>query len=136
MKKMQKEKTSKEKKGINITKTHKVIFCIVLVVLVLIFFKVNRNFTNDIEVENTISMINEQYEFESEFEIDGYTIDNPNVILNPYGISPLTAIILFETEEELPVTITVEGKDENSTYINTFESTKKHYLPIYGLYAD
>lgn len=66
----------------------------------------------------------------------GYTLDNPNVIINPYGISPLTALILFETKEELPVTLTINGKDENSTYTNTFESNKKHYIPVYGLYPN
>lgn len=66
----------------------------------------------------------------------GYTLDNPNIILNPYGISPLTALIIFETDEDLPVTITVQGKDELSTYKNTFETTTKHYIPVYGLYAN
>ena len=56
----------------------------------------------------------------------GYTLDNPNIILNPYGTSPLTAIIIFETTEDVPVTITIEGKDINSTYTNKFESSKKH----------
>ena len=66
----------------------------------------------------------------------GFTLDNPNIIVDPYGISPLTALILFETEEELPVTITIEGKDPNSTYTNTFISTRRHYIPVYGLYSD
>lgn len=66
----------------------------------------------------------------------GYTLDNPNIILDPYGISPLTALILFETEEELPVTITIEGKDHNSTYTNTFINTRRHYIPVYGLYPN
>lgn len=66
----------------------------------------------------------------------GYTLDNPNVILDPYGISPLTAIILFETSEDLPVTITIQGKDQNSTYTNTFDSATRHYIPVYGLYPN
>ena len=66
----------------------------------------------------------------------GYTIENPNIILNPYGISPLTALILFETEQELQVKITILGKDENSTYTNTFESDTRHYIPVYGLYPN
>src|SRR5699024_8719092 len=61
---------------------------------------------------------------------------NPNVILNPYGNSPLTALICFETEEEITPTITVKGKDSLTTYTHTFEKNKKHYLPIYGLYAN
>lgn len=66
----------------------------------------------------------------------GYTLDNPNLIINPYGISPLTAIILFETPKEEEVTITVEGKDQFSTYTNTFNKATKHYIPIYGLYSN
>ena len=66
----------------------------------------------------------------------GYTIENPNIILNPYGISPLTALILFETEEEQSVTITILGKDENSTYTNTFDNNTRHYIPVYGLYPN
>lgn len=90
----------------------------------------------NVTVDEVQDILTAQLKKEAYITPYGYTLDNPNVILNPYGISPLTAIILFETEEELPVTITVEGKDENSTYINTFESTKKHYLPIYGLYSN
>ena len=66
----------------------------------------------------------------------GYTLDNPNIILDPYGISPLTALILFETKENLPVTLTIQGKDELSTYTNTFDSNTRHYIPVYGLYAN
>lgn len=66
----------------------------------------------------------------------GYTIENPNIIINPYGISPLTALILFETEEEQSVKITILGKDENSTYTNTFKSDTRHYIPVYGLYPN
>lgn len=66
----------------------------------------------------------------------GYTFDEPNIIVNPYGISPLTALILFETEEEEEITIKVEGFDDKSTYQNTFNKTKRHYIPVYGLYPN
>lgn len=66
----------------------------------------------------------------------GYTFDEPNIIVNPYGISPLTALILFETEEEEEITIKIEGVDDNSTYQNTFKPTKRHYIPVYGLYPN
>lgn len=77
-----------------------------------------------------------QEEKESYLTPYGYTLDNPNIILDPYGISPLTALILFETPEEEEVTLTVKGKDANSTYTNKFKSTNKHYLSIYGLYPN
>lgn len=65
-----------------------------------------------------------------------YTLDNPNIILNPYNISPLSAIIIFETKTEEEANIVVKGKDENSTYKNTFQKTKFHYIPVLGLYPD
>ena len=82
------------------------------------------------------SLVMEQKEIEKEFESNGYTIDNPNVILNLYEISPLTALVIFETDEEVEPTVIINGKDENTTFTNTFESNTVHYLPIYGLYAD
>lgn len=65
-----------------------------------------------------------------------YTIEDPKVILDPYDISPLTALIIFETKDLTAPTVTIKGKDENSTFTHTFTPAKKHILPIYGLYAD
>lgn len=66
----------------------------------------------------------------------GYTIEEPNIILDPYDISPLTALILFETEKEEEITVIIKGHDEKSTIINTFNKSLKHYIPIYGLYPN
>ena len=90
---------------------------------------------NHEEVEQIVSLMDSQIEKEKEFQIEGYTFDNPNVIVNPYGNSPLTALVIFQTDEEVEVTVTIPGKDKNSTFTHTFEATKEHYLPIYGLYA-
>ena len=64
-----------------------------------------------------------------------YTVENPKIIVNPYGLSPLSALIIFETKDLTTPTITVVGKSEKTTIKNTFTPNKKHYLPIYGLYA-
>ena len=90
--------------------------------------------TADTSVDRTISLVEKQNE--KDYNTEGYTIDNPNVVLNPYDISPLSALVLFETEQEETVKVTIKGKDTLTTYTHTFESTKKHFLPIYGLYAD
>ncbi len=89
---------------------------------------------NNKKVEEVISLV--QMQEEIIIETKGYTVDNPNIILNPYELSPLTAVIAFETEKEISPVVTVVGKDEKTTYIHEFESSKKHYLTIYGLYAD
>lgn len=64
-----------------------------------------------------------------------YNFQNPKIIVNPYGNSPLTALIIFETNDLTAPTVTIHGKNKNTTFTNTFTPSKKHILPIYGLYA-
>ena len=108
---------------------------VVIVLVVVLLFVLNSLATNNKEVEQTISLVDTQAELEKEFVSKGYTIDNPNIIVNPYEISPLTALVIFETEEEVAPTVTIMGKDEHTTFTHEFESNTVHYLPIYGLYA-
>lgn len=87
-------------------------------------------------IEQTKDIIEIQREKEKYLTPYGYTIDNPNIILNPYSISPLTALILFETDKDEEITIKIKEKDGNIKITNTFKKNTKHYLPIYGLYPD
>ena len=64
----------------------------------------------------------------------GYSFEEPNVIVNPYGNSPLTAVAAFHTDKELGGTVTVKGKDEKNDITGTFEAATDHLVPIYGLY--
>lgn len=105
-------------------------------IMVSTLFILNQKATNHNELTEKVSMVDSEYEIEKKFKVNGYTLDNPNIILNPYGNSPLTALVLFETEKELDVKVTITGKDKLTTYTHTFSKTKEHYLPIYGLYAD
>ena len=73
----------------------------------------------------------------AEFEAGNYTIENPLVKYNPYLINPLAAVVLFKTEKETAVTVTVLGKEHPLGDIrHTFPKAKTHILPILGLYAD
>ncbi len=65
-----------------------------------------------------------------------YSIDNPNVILNPYDVSPLSALVIFQTKDLSTATVTIKGKDDDEDIVNTFLPSKEHILPIYGLYPD
>ena len=120
-------------------KKNNMILIIIVILLVLIFGGIliyNNQFVNTKELVVTESLITKQAKYEEELITKGYTIDNPNVVLDPYHNSPLTALVMFETEEEVTPTITVHGEDELSTFSHTFESSKIHYLPVYGLYPD
>jgi len=103
-----------------------------LIITILGYVKISA----DKPVENRVDIISYQSELESKITALGYTIDNPNVILNPYEISPLTALVAFETNDYVSPTVTIVGKSEKTTYTNTFKENKIHYLPIYGLYPD
>lgn len=91
---------------------------------------------NSKAVENVTSLVDEQANKEADFKIDGYTIDSPNVIKNPYGKSPLTALVIFRTTNSVSPTVTIQGDDDLTTFTHTFDSSTDHYLPIYGLYAN
>lgn len=110
---------------------------IILIVLILTFTYINLDDKNKNTKEVTVvsSLIEKQEKLEKKFNTKGYTIEKPNIILDPYGNSPLTALVLFETKEEVAPKVTIKGKDELSTFTHQFQKEKKHYLSIYGLYA-
>lgn len=112
-----------------------IISIIVLIILGSIFYSYN-NLKGKSKIDLTASLVTKQNEIEKTIKTNGYTIDNPKVLLDPYDASPLTALILFETEEEVSPKITIEGKDKLTTIETEFAKNTKHYLPIYGLYAD
>lgn len=64
----------------------------------------------------------------------GYTFEEPSVILDPYNASPLTAVVIFTTEEEVGGTINVKGKLPENDIKGTFPKAKEHIVPVYGLY--
>ena len=108
----------------------------ILVVLSAIIFRIiDMAGSANNRVNYVLSLVEKQQNIEKDFESSGYTFEKPNVILNPYGNSPLTALVIFETEKEEEMSVIIEGKDKLSTYSHTFDKGKKHYIPIYGLYA-
>ena len=64
----------------------------------------------------------------------GYSFEEPKVIIDPYGTSPLTAVVVFTTEEKTSGTITVKGKNEKDDITGTFRTGYSHLIPVYGLY--
>lgn len=112
-----------------------VLILIATVSMIAFFSKTDKHISTS-TLELTESIISKQSKLEEDFEITGYTLDNPNVILNPYGNSPLTALVIFQSEEPGVPKITVEGKDALTTVHGEGEFGTDHYVPIYGLYAD
>lgn len=95
---------------------------------------------NTISYERINHIIEKQYAAEqaflAEFAAGNYTVQNPLVKLNPYLITPLTAVVMFETQVACEVKVIIHGKDASGNVEHTFPGEKKHILPIYGLYVD
>ena len=67
---------------------------------------------------------------------NGYTLEEPLVVVNPYNLSPLTAMVGFETQKETTVAVVVKGKDSFTDIGHSFEDfSTRHLVPVYGLYA-
>ncbi len=65
-----------------------------------------------------------------------YTPQKPYIIQDPYQANPLSALILFETEEPAQVSVSVVGKNQYATFPNTIDGyTTHHQVPVLGLYA-
>ena len=96
-----------------------------------------RNDTSWIE-----DQLNREQAILDQFEAGEYTVDDPLVVVDPYGYAPLSALVLFETDDATKATVTIHAKadsayPEYSTIIHEFDTLDtEHYLPVYGLYAD
>lgn len=107
---------------------------------------VSSTITNDTETEELSVALNEEWQEEqNELEKNYQTLldsgeydeDNIYIKLNPYEASPLSALLLFQTDEAMKVEISVAGKDEETTIKNSFDDyTTKHSIPVLGLYAN
>lgn len=95
---------------------------------------VNKLFTDDIS-SVTISQVNDQYKVNDKLDNISkdkkYTFNNAYTELNPYGISPLSGIIIFNTNTEEEVLVYI-----NDVFFTKMEETKEHIIPVYGLYEN
>ena len=89
------------------------------------------------KVEDTLTFQqNVETTLKSKLNQTAYSFDNPFIEINPYGNSPLTALVAFTTPKATSVSITIKGKDEKSTFYHEFSENTEHLIPIYGLYPD
>ncbi|MBF2480458.1 aryl-sulfate sulfotransferase [Listeria seeligeri] len=85
-------------------------------------------------------LVDEQTAIEKQLKADSEdaTLEKPYVKLNPYGTSPLTALLLFNTAEKMKITVEVEGENADTTIESEVgsEYTTEHEVAVLGLYAD
>lgn len=65
------------------------------------------------------------------------SLNNPFIQLDPYGVAPLSALVMFETDTVSDITVTVHGKNGASDFTYTLSNTTTHHeIPVIGLYPD
>lgn len=72
----------------------------------------------------------------AELQTGAYTPAEPLLVENPYGASPLTALVAFTTETPAWVRVQVQGKTSDANIDHDFPALQtQHLIPVYGLYA-
>ncbi len=108
--------------------------------LMLVFLMYNTNSFAQ-EVTNILKIIETQKQIDKslldEFTQGNYTLEAPFILVDPYGVSPLTAIMFFKTEKTAQISIKIHGDTKLADVDFTFDkNSTEHQIPIYGLYPN
>lgn len=124
--------------NINVIMMKKYYIFIILFLFFIILITVIGAFliSGDISIKEEKDILVIQKNKEVYFDVYGYDLDNPNIIVNPYGNSPLTALIMFTSADYSEVEVEIKGKNDSVDINYKFGKNKYHMLPIYGLYPD
>lgn len=71
----------------------------------------------------------------AQIEAEANPFSAPQIVCNPYGTAPLTAMVLFMTELPLSVLVKVYAPDGAIGLQYEAAAALQHRVPIYGLYA-
>jgi arylsulfate sulfotransferase len=111
-------------------------------VLLGVFYLKNRNHDDNTgHIRTVLEQLTKQErvdkDLRSELDSGLHSLERPLVVLDPYGVSPLTAVILFETGRPSRISVNVKSKDNACGLQFAFNGyLTKHIIPVYGLYAD
>lgn len=119
-------------------KQKKYLLIIVIILLIIGVIYGITKIANKAE-NKTISAYDDIFETQERVDIEisnyikdkKYTMDSPRIMLNPYEIAPLAALVIFQTPEEVEIEVKV-----NNVSMTKVQSSKEHAIPIYGMYAD
>ncbi|MEA5077747.1 MAG: aryl-sulfate sulfotransferase [Anaerolineaceae bacterium] len=92
-------------------------------------------------LKTTLGKIQAQKEVDAsllqELNSGSYTFTSPLVVVDPYDQAPLTALVLFTTDEPVNISVHIPGEDAISAVDFTFDGYQTdHIIPVYGLYSD
>jgi len=96
------------------------------------------SFTSTIPLEDDAVSISSRLDGQIEdlLRNEAFSFDDPMIILNPFGNSPLTALVLFKTDNECSVRVTVKGNSPETDVTGLIDAAIYHRVPVIGLYPD
>lgn len=119
-------------------------FAIIIIAIVIVILAIAFGQKKPIVLEGNTNIVNSlsastQSEVDTliknDLEEKGYSLQNAKVYINPYGNTPMSALIAFKTDKETTVKVTIKGKNNDDIVLN-YDSATYHYIPVYGLYQD
>jgi hypothetical protein len=112
-------------------------FIVASLVVLLIFGLSDPKTYQVTEIENILSTQSaSENDYLVEFSNGEYTPEDPYFVLNPYDISPLTGLLMFDTSEAKAYKVVIKGKTIDSFMEYTTDELISHIIPIYGLYPN
>lgn len=110
-----------------------ILFIVIMLVGVFYFTSYGNRFLKNKEIISAYGdIVQRQAEMDKlivKYQKENYPMENAKVILNPYELCPLTALIIFTTDDEESVSVYINEKKVTET-----EKSRDHLIPIYGLY--
>lgn len=72
----------------------------------------------------------------AEYHAGTYSLADPLVVQDPYGMAPLTALVVFDTPTPAQISLHLPGRVPEADVDHVLTSYLTHHqIPIYGLYA-
>ncbi len=72
-----------------------------------------------------------------EYKENTYTLNEPFIKVDPYDASPLSALVMFETEDPVTLKVTSGTKKYEDPIVKVWnEKETSHAIPVLGLYPD
>ena len=66
-----------------------------------------------------------------------YTFCDPFVVVDPYGTAPLSALVLFKTDNPMTISVHIPGRTPQAdVYFTFYGYNTSHQIPIFGLYPE
>lgn len=82
------------------------------------------------------TQVQREQEILADYNQGAYTFDAPYVLVDPYGMNPCSALVMFDTDMPGDIKVTVTGDNAYSTFTYTKTgSVSRCEVPVVGLYT-